>query len=84
MIQNNMLLGNGAYASVEGQVISKVWSIANDEDIEWENGVPSGEGARVEADDATSPYLMGVVSGAIIDATGDGIFSLSKHASEND
>lgn len=79
MIQNNMLLGNGAYASVEGQTISRIWSIANDADIEWTDNEPSGEGARIEANDAVAPYLRGIIAGAIIDATGNGITSLPRH-----
>ena len=79
MIQNNMLLGNGAYASVEGQTISRIWSIANDADIEWIDNEPSGEGARIEANDAVAPYLHGIIAGAIIDATGNGITSLPRH-----
>ena len=79
MIQNNMLLGNGAYASVEGQTISRIWSIANDADIEWTDDEPSGEGARIEANDAVAPYLHGIIAGAIIDATGNGIASLPRH-----
>lgn len=47
MIDNNMLLGNGAFANVEELVETKIWSIANDEDIQWTDGVPSGTGARV-------------------------------------
>lgn len=79
MIQKNMLLGNGAFAEVEGQVISRIWSIANDEDITWTDGVPDGEGARIEDDDAVVPYQLGVIAGAIINASGDGIYSLPKH-----
>lgn len=77
MIQSNMLLGNRAFANVEDNLISRVWSIANDADIVWTNGEPSGEGARIEADDATYPYLLGVIAGAIINADGTGISSLS-------
>ena len=83
MIQNNMLLGNGAYASVEGQIISRIWSIANDEDITWSGGSqgsgdPDGEGARIEDKAATAPYLYGVIAGAMVDATGNGITKLAS------
>jgi len=47
MIQKDMLLGNGAFATVEGHTNQKVWSVANTDDIVWEDGVPEGEGARV-------------------------------------
>jgi len=79
MIQKDMLLGNGSYASVEDHTVSKIWSIANDEDIEWENGEPSGSGARIEANDATYPYLMGTIAGAIINDSGEGITSLPPY-----
>ena len=87
MIENNMLLGNGAFASVEGQTISKVWSIANDEDIEWSGGSwgqgdPSGEGARTE-DSANPTRTFGIIAGAIIDATGNGISSLPTYNNNN-
>lgn len=47
MIDNNMLLGNGAYANVEKNVEAEIWSIANDADIAWEDGEPAGHGARI-------------------------------------
>lgn len=80
MIQSNMLLGNRAFANVEDNTISKIWSIANDADIIWTEGVPSGEGARIEANNAVYPYLMGVIAGAIINADGTGISSLGAGA----
>jgi len=76
MIEKNMLLGNGTYASVEGQVISKIWSMTEEE----ENWATEGVGARIEANDATYPYEKGVIMGSIIDATGDGIRSLEPGA----
>lgn len=84
MIQNNMLLGNGAYASVEGQTISRIWEVNQNDNItwdelEWVDGEPVGAGARVEAKDAVAPYLLGIIAGAIIDATGNGITSLPRH-----
>ena len=50
MIENDMLLGNGAFAKVEDNVEQLIWSPeANDEDIIWsEDGIPSGEGARID------------------------------------
>ena len=46
MIDNNMLLGNGSYASVENDTDSLIW---NPEDalIVWTYGEPSGQGARI-------------------------------------
>ena len=104
MIQNNMLLGNGAYASVEDRPEQSIWEDtnapnkgANDEDIIWTDGVPGGKGARIDGI-LTQDYIdneaqkeppniiksppgtyIGIISGAIIDATGNGITSLSKH-----
>lgn len=46
-IENNMLLGNGAFANVEDNTEQLIWSIA-EANIVWdENGIPSGEGARI-------------------------------------
>jgi hypothetical protein len=47
MIENNMLLGNGAFANVEGNVESLIWSIPENS-IAWTDGVPTGEGARID------------------------------------
>lgn len=79
MIDDNMLLGNRAFANVKDNIASYIWSIANDADIEWINNEPSGEGARIEADNTTAPYTYGVIAGAIVDATGSGIISLSPN-----
>jgi hypothetical protein len=84
-----MLLGNGAYASVEGQTISRIWEVTPHDNItwdelEWVDGEPVGAGARVEANDAVAPYLHGIIAGAIIDATGNGIASLPRHERSND
>lgn len=82
MIDNNMLLGNGAFANVENNVTAQIWSIY-EEEIEWENGEPTGEGARIEANNATSPFLMGIIAGAVVDASGNGITSLEKNTSNS-
>ena len=91
MIDDNMLLGNGAFANVEEMAVSRVWIIEGsntsyDNEIEWSggswgNGTPSGEGARVEADSATYPYSYGVIAGAVVDASGTGISSLQPNLS---
>lgn len=78
MIQNNMLLGNGAYANVEDNELCKIWSIARYEDITFTNGEPDGTGARIEPDDATYPYTRGYIAGAIIQDDGNGLYSLSS------
>lgn len=95
MIQKDMLLGNGAFATVEGHTNQKVWSVANTDDIVWEDGVPEGEGARVhgsvtQAMKNEHPEILsavgsyeGVVAGAIISASGDGITSLPPYSNGN-
>lgn len=76
MIQNNMLLGNGSFANVEDNVISRIWSMSEEEE-DWDT---LGVGARIEANDATYPYEKGVIAGAIINTSGQGITSLVKHS----
>lgn len=73
MIARNMLLGNGAYASVEDQIISLIWSKLEDaEDF------AEGQGARIEPDE-DPPGTMGTIHGAIVDATNQGITTLSAN-----
>lgn len=71
MIKKNMLLGNGEYANAENKIISLTWS-KNEDDEDFANG----EGARIEADPGTGQY--GVIAGAIVNASGNGITSLAK------
>ena len=66
MIENNMILGNGAFANVEGNVESLIWSIPENQ-IVWTEGQPSGEGARIDT---------GKIFGAIVDISGNGILEL--------
>lgn len=73
MIAKNMLLGNGAYAEVEDQVISKIWSLS--ENVE--NYAILGEGARIEPNE-NPPGTLGVIAGAIVNADGNGIDTLSS------
>lgn len=47
MVQNNMLLGNGAYADVENNVEGLIWSLPEAE-IEYPHGDPTGFGARID------------------------------------
>lgn len=97
MIQKDMLLGNGAFAVVEGHINQKIWSlnIDKDNDENWENGVPIGEGARIDGivtqemkdedgdiKSAIGTYF-GKISGAIINSSGDGIVSLPPHDESN-
>ena len=75
MIQSNMFLGSGIFANVQGQTHSYIWSPQSyDADIVWENGVPSGQGARIDSGNGET----GIINGAIIDATGTGIGTLNS------
>ncbi len=91
MIDQNMMLGNGALAKVEDNETSQIWSIASDDDSIWTDGVPRGTGARIngtvtaadkEADNkirsAPGTYY-GAIAGAIMNADGQGITSLSSN-----
>lgn len=86
LIYNNMLLGNKAYAQVEGDVQSLIWST---DTVIWSNGVPSGQGARIDGtvisgdtDINSKPgTYYGKIAGAVINADGTGISSLA--ANEN-
>ena len=47
-IEDNMLLGNGAYAIMDTRVEGQIWSPESTYDeITWTDGVPSGQGARI-------------------------------------
>lgn len=69
MIAKNMLLGNGAYAAVENQTISCIWSMSEEE----EDYLTEGDGAKIDSGDGT----IGIIAGAIVDATDNGISTLS-------
>lgn len=77
MIQNSMLLGDGTYANFDSKdVISKIWNMS-----ETDEGYDTlGEGARIDNGTKT----LGVISGAIIDASGNGILSLGKYRTDVD
>ena len=82
MIDNNMLLGDGTYANVENNTSSCVWSLPEVE-IVYTEGVPSGEGARIngtisvsDTSDYPAGNYVGVIAGAIVDVTGHGISQL--------
>lgn len=92
MISNSMLLGNGAYANVDTQEDSKIWS-KNETDEDFLSGI----GARIhgtiidsEVEENTYDPLVerwsypngtyyGVIAGAIIDASEKGIDHLGKY-----
>lgn len=85
MIQDNMLLGNGAYANVTHNDASKVWSKA-ESDANFANGV----GARTNGTTTSSQIITigsssftipagtytGYIAGAIVDAGDNGIITL--------
>lgn len=75
MIQKNMLLGNGAYASVEGQIISRIWKIYTETDPNTGEHIEVGRGAVVEPDEGADPHT-GIIAGPVIDASGNGISEL--------
>jgi hypothetical protein len=80
MIQSNKLLGNGSFANVEDNVISRIWSKSETE----ANWATTGVGARIEAatfESAVIPYTKGAIAGPIIDANGNGISVLPKASS---
>ena len=91
MIDSNMLLGDGAFANVEEAPVSRVWKLEDsdtsyDSEIVWSggswgNGTPEGEGARVEANNATYPYHLGYIAGAIVNASGKGYEELPPNTS---
>lgn len=70
MIDKSMLLGNGAFASNEDNIIAQIWSISELID-DWDT---LGFGARIDDGSGT----LGVIAGAIIDASGNGILSLPQ------
>lgn len=83
MIENNMLLGNKAYANVENHTEMLIWS-EPEEQIVVEDGVitSGGVGARIDGtitsndgDWAPGTYI-GIIAGAIVDVSGSGIASL--------
>lgn len=57
MISNNMLLGNGAFANVENNDDSKIWSVPEAE-IVWDEGNPSGVGARIYGTITEETYIQ--------------------------
>ena len=93
MIDDNMLLGNGAFANVKETAQSRVWAIDEqnssyeDEEVwsgsSWGSGTLIGAGARVEANSAVYPYQLGYIAGAIVNASGKGIVSLFANPTGN-
>ena len=86
MIENNMMLGNGAFANVEGNTTSITWSV-NEDQIVWENQATrqpqitdTSYGARIEPTN-NPPRNMGIIAGAIVNADGEGIASLASGSS---
>lgn len=55
MINKNMLLGNGAYANVENNVNTLIWTPGENE-IVWDEGEPSGYGARIYGEITEDQY----------------------------
>lgn len=76
MIDANMLLGNGAYANVENQLEGCIW----DPDGILGNARISGTitGSENPASAYPAGTYVGIIAGAIVDATEQGITSLSQ------
>ena len=62
MIDDNMLLGNGSYANVSSNVESWIWSLPEAQ-IKWINGVPTGEGARIDGEIEEVEYIERSLTG---------------------
>ena len=74
MINTDMILGNDTYATTGNKTISSIWSLP-EASIVVTNGVPSGSGAKIDP----GTGVQGVIAGALIDASGKGIESLSSN-----
>ena len=75
MIQSNMLLGNGAYARVEDDILSFIWNPDDSRNFENYENLP-GAGARVTEDNIDYAESVGIIAGAIINANGGGMETL--------
>ena len=75
MIETSMLLGNGAYANVGNQTEGKTWS-----KLESASDFSSGTGARINGTKNGVNYV-GIIAGAIVDASANGISDLSTSQS---
>ena len=78
IIQKNMLLGNGGYANVENNISSCIWDETYTGEAVPNRDNLSGGGACINGIVSGVSYV-GIIAGAIIDATGNGITSLPKH-----
>lgn len=78
MIQDSMLLSNGAFANTGLTVISQIWSVS--ELVEDWYDITKYQGARIDNGDCT----QGVIAGAIIDLEGNGIMSLPNKFAAQD
>ena len=74
MIQSDMLLGDGSFASVEERIQTKIWNTSSSETCPNNDNLPGG-GACVMASETDQQY-SGFISGALIDASGGGITHL--------
>lgn len=71
MIDKSMLLGNGAFANNDDNIIAQIWSMSELLD-DWDT---LGYGAKIDDGSGT----LGIIAGAIIDASGNGIASLPTY-----
>ena len=82
MIEDDMLLGNGAYATVGRRDEALIWSISEESedflDFEDEGFPGEGYGALIVANDATSGYTA-IIAGAQVNVGDEGIRSLAPN-----
>ena len=78
MIQNDMLLGDNTFASVEDKVINRIWDL-NEEQTKPNIENLSGGGACI-AGIVDGVEYEGIIAGALVDADGNGIPSLAGGA----
>ena len=73
MFDENMLLGNKAYAQVKDDKRSLTWDVpdVDAENVNWEESANSSRYACVDNDNAE--FGCGTIAGAIVDASGNGI-----------
>ena len=81
MIQKDMLLGNGAFASVEGHINQKIWDPNATEQVANRMNLEGG-GACIDGT-INGVVYSGVIAGAIINADGNGIDPLPQYNSNN-
>lgn len=83
MIQDNMLLGNGAFANVKDNINAMIWDISATEQIPNVDGL-AGAGACIDDGLTTGKIYIGQIQGAVIEAGANGIHTLSPHVGDDE